>query len=148
MRVKIKLEHLARLHQSNPKYAESLERIGKREGEWLVDIRPTALEVLVKRHTPEKLKDLHAAARKAMPRPAAKPQEWSSTIKFGIWLISGLRRAGEIGVGDTVEHSFGGFGALFKRWFKSVFKRECKCSERKAWLNQHFPYTVEGVQFL
>lgn len=55
-----------------------------------------------------------------------------------------LRRAGDTGVGDTIERELGRVGGLFK-WAMDCLAIECGCARRRDHLNGIYPYeTVSG----
>lgn len=67
----------------------------------------------------------------------AQPEPWP------VWarLIARRRANGEKGVGDTVERIIGpAVSDAFKVWHYAIFKRDCKCEQRKAQWNARFPY--------
>ena len=50
-----------------------------------------------------------------------------------------MRVAADVGVGDTIHRHLGSPG----RWFESAADSlglNCRCAERREWLNQRYPY--------
>ncbi|NOS70042.1 MAG: hypothetical protein HOP33_08935 [Verrucomicrobia bacterium] len=77
-----------------------------------------------------------ATAKLDSPNPKAI-SEWFLPLR----LLARQRKPGEIGIGDTAARLIGAVGGeQFKLWYHIVFKRDCKCPDRQAWLNAHWPY--------
>ena len=55
--------------------------------------------------------------------------------------IATQKQPGEVGVGDTIARIIGPIGGdLYKRWFKTLFGRDCGCATRQESLNSKYPY--------
>jgi hypothetical protein len=64
-------------------------------------------------------------------------EEWPLAIRL---FISASRKPSDTGLGDIVERIIGPIGGEeFKRWYKTIFGKDCGCGQRKQWLNGRYP---------
>lgn len=138
--MRLSAQNLENRRATMPEAVAAIEAAGRREGDWW-NIGDKVLVAILRKHAPHRLAslekhlDLQAKARRAV-KPLPKPK-WPTWAK----LVACRRACNHEGVGDTVYYTIGEQNSeTFKVWFYAVFRRECKCPERRARWNAEMPY--------
>lgn len=74
---------------------------------------------------------------KSVKREIKPVEEWPLPLR----LVAAQRQPTDTGLGDTAARWIGAVGGdTFKRWFRKVIGHDCRCTDRQAWINRHWPY--------
>jgi len=75
------------------------------------------------------------------PGPAPEPPGGVESWPWAAQLLARQRKPADRGLGDTLAHFLGKFGAdAFKRWYRKLTGADCGCADRQAALNARFAY--------
>jgi len=78
-----------------------------------------------------------AAMPAASPARSINPADWPTVARW----VAGLRKLGEIGLGDTVARVLSVIGAkTLAEAYAQITGSDCRCADRQAKLNQMYPY--------
>jgi len=71
------------------------------------------------------------------PEAVIPYEEWPLALRL---FASAASKPSDTGLGDIVERIVGPIGGEeFKKWYKTIFGKDCGCGQRKQWLNGRYP---------